>query len=132
MNRNEFKALFRAPLIASGILFNVFALSFGYEIHLTNRNTAFQFNPADYQLKTNNVIFTMWAFKFPYYDRNGNPVNGGLPQYGDMPTHFAQLDYAINYLIPDPSWKGLAVLDFEDWWGTWNLTRDIYHTQSKK
>jgi hypothetical protein len=131
MNRNEFKALFRAPLIASGILFNVFALSFGYEIHLTNRNTAFQFNPADYQLKTNNVIFTMWAFKFPYYDRNGNPVNGGLPQYGDMPTHFAQLDYAINYLIPDPSWKGLTILDFEDWWDTWNLTRDIYHTQSK-
>jgi hyaluronoglucosaminidase len=41
--------------------------------------------------------------------------NGGLPQNGSLDLHLRQLEIDIDRLIPNKSFDGLAVLDFECW-----------------
>ena len=46
---------------------------------------------------------------------NNTIVNGGLPQLGNLSLHLSKVEDDINSLIPDPSFRGLAVIDFQVW-----------------
>ncbi|XP_065913931.1 hyaluronidase-1-like isoform X2 [Dysidea avara] len=46
---------------------------------------------------------------------NGEYINGGIPQLGDLAAHVSNASQDIQRLIPDEDYDGLAVLDFETW-----------------
>ena len=46
---------------------------------------------------------------------NGEYINGGIPQLGDLVAHVGNATLDIQRLIPDENYDGLAVLDFESW-----------------
>jgi len=52
--------------------------------------------------------------RMPMID-NGEFVNGGIPQLGNLPAHVGNATLDIERLIPDENYDGLAVFDFETW-----------------
>ena len=52
---------------------------------------------------------------FPRLLSNGTAVYGGVPQAADLHAHLAALSDAVERLIPDPSFDGVAVVDWEAW-----------------
>lgn len=45
----------------------------------------------------------------------GKYSNGGIPQLGNLTYHLEQVEVDINHTIPNTSFTGLAVIDFEAW-----------------
>jgi hypothetical protein len=43
-------------------------------------------------------------------------VNGGIPQRGNLSRHLASVGAAVQALFPQPSFSGLVVLDWEEWY----------------
>ncbi|KAF4525055.1 hypothetical protein B566_EDAN001969 [Ephemera danica] len=78
--------------------------------------------------------------QFPLYNLNSDgaymPVNGGIPQRGNMTVHFTELKKLIDQKFPDPNFSGVAVLDMESWRPLWrqmfasNPNQNIYRTES--
>jgi len=71
---------------------------------------------------------------YPYFVMNGEGnYNGGLPQVVDLNQHLRKARLDIVNKIPDPDFKGVAVIDWEPWrplWETnWNKKR-IYKVRS--
>ncbi|XP_018428072.1 PREDICTED: hyaluronidase-1-like [Nanorana parkeri] len=72
---------------------------------------------------------------YPYYDQEGNPINGGLPQNASLTDH---LNAAYKHLvtsIPSPDFEGVAVIDWEDWRPLWDRNwdkKDIYRERSRE
>ena len=62
---------------------------------------------------------TPWNPPFPFIDGDGNAVNGGVPQAGNLTAHLAYLREHIGGWIPDPEWDGNAIFDFEAWTPLW-------------
>nr|XP_039270178.1 hyaluronidase-1-like [Styela clava] len=58
---------------------------------------------------------------FPYYDSEGNAVNGGLPQLADLYAHLKKAAEDIVSSIPEHDFQGLAVIDWEAWRPLWVL-----------
>lgn len=56
----------------------------------------------------------------PYYNENGQPVNGGLPQLADIEGHLTQATKDILRTIPNENFQGLAVIDWESWHPLYN------------
>ena len=78
---------------------------------------------------------------FPSFFRNGTVVNGGLPQSPkfSLAAHLAALTIVINEDVPSNDFRGVGVLDFEDWYPQWNWhgpphlpAGDIYWNESIK
>ncbi|XP_058640180.1 hyaluronidase-3 isoform X3 [Onychostoma macrolepis] len=71
---------------------------------------------------------------YPYINRQGSKVNGGLPQQGSLKAHLSLAEAQINEVLRH-TFSGLAVLDWEAWqpiW-MWNFgTRIVYRKISKK
>uniref|UniRef100_A0A672KCQ8 Hyaluronidase n=1 Tax=Sinocyclocheilus grahami TaxID=75366 RepID=A0A672KCQ8_SINGR len=71
---------------------------------------------------------------YPYINRQGSKVNGGLPQQGSLMAHLSLAEAQINEVLIH-TFSGLAVLDWEAWqpiW-MWNFgTRIVYRKISKK
>ncbi|XP_044208479.1 hyaluronidase-3 isoform X1 [Thunnus albacares] len=56
--------------------------------------------------------------KYPYLSRDGNKVNGGIPQLSDLAAHLSLAETQISgILLPD--FAGLAVIDWEEWRPVW-------------
>ncbi|KAB5536773.1 hypothetical protein PHYPO_G00111210 [Pangasianodon hypophthalmus] len=72
---------------------------------------------------------------YPYYETDGTPVNGGLPQLASLAEHLAKIPKGLQKYISEPTAKGLAVFDWEEWrplWiRNWNA-KTIYREKSKK
>ncbi|KAI6238004.1 Hyaluronidase [Aphelenchoides fujianensis] len=49
------------------------------------------------------------------------PVDGGVPQAANFTAHFAQMEADINERMPNVSFDGLAVVDYEAWVPVWEL-----------
>ena len=47
-------------------------------------------------------------------------LNGGVPQRANLSGHLAMIRETLPLWIPDPSWSGNAVIDFEAWTTIWN------------
>ena len=56
---------------------------------------------------------------YPRYDDNGKPVNGGIPQLGNITAHFEKCYQDVDEKIPDKDFEGLAVIDWESWRPLW-------------
>ncbi|XP_067268741.1 hyaluronidase-3 [Pseudorasbora parva] len=71
---------------------------------------------------------------YPYINRQGSKVNGGLPQQGSLKAHLSLAEVQMSDVLRR-AFSGLAVLDWEAWqpiW-MWNFgTRIVYRKFSKK
>ncbi|XP_043102756.1 hyaluronidase-3 [Puntigrus tetrazona] len=71
---------------------------------------------------------------YPYINRQGSKVNGGLPQQGSLMAHLSLAEEQLSEVLRR-TFSGLAVLDWEAWqpiW-MWNFgTRTVYRKFSKK
>lgn len=56
---------------------------------------------------------------YPYYEPDGNAVNGGLPQVASITQHVQKMPDGVTKYIKDPMSKGLAVIDWEEWRPLW-------------
>ncbi|XP_071406670.1 hyaluronidase-2 [Pithys albifrons albifrons] len=71
---------------------------------------------------------------YPYYTRQGVPVNGGVPQNSSLSEHLDSLKDVITYYIKSPTKEGLAVIDWEEWRPVWARNwkpKDIYREVSQ-
>ncbi|KAJ8261849.1 hypothetical protein GJAV_G00159160 [Gymnothorax javanicus] len=72
---------------------------------------------------------------YPYYTEDLMPVNGGLPQNQSLTKHLNKALSDIEKLIPFKDFKGLGVIDWENWRPQWVRnwgTKDIYRNKSKE
>ncbi|XP_068670719.1 hyaluronidase-1-like [Montipora capricornis] len=70
---------------------------------------------------------------YPYFDNDGEAVNGGLPQLGNLSKHFMKVEEDIQRVIPDPDFQGIGVIDWEIWRPVFDRnweTLSIYRTKS--
>ncbi|XP_058229160.1 hyaluronidase-2 [Hemibagrus wyckioides] len=72
---------------------------------------------------------------YPYYKPDGTPVNGGLPQLASLTEHLERIPKELKKFINEPTAKGLAVFDWEEWRPLWIRNWDaknIYREKSRK
>ncbi|XP_010882485.2 hyaluronoglucosaminidase 6 isoform X2 [Esox lucius] len=72
---------------------------------------------------------------YPYYSSTGNPINGGLPQNQSLSKHLSKARADIDKLIPHKDFRGLGVIDWENWRPQWVRnwgSKDIYRNKSKE
>lgn len=72
---------------------------------------------------------------YPYYERGGTAVNGGLPQLASLTQHYEKMPEGVKKYIREPEAKGLAVIDWEEWRPLWIRnwdTKDIYRSKSRE
>ncbi|KAG0695892.1 Hyaluronidase [Chionoecetes opilio] len=67
---------------------------------------------------------------FPYLDTRGTPVNGGIPQNGSLATHVQLFINTLNNMVPQ-DFVGAAVLDFEDYYPSYDLSPASYRKTSR-
>ena len=75
------------------------------------------------QTRNGNIAVIFYANllgKYPYYDNNKKPINGGLPQLGNLTSHLHKCIFDIKHYIPDPEFSGLSVIDWEPWTPLWS------------
>ncbi|XP_041944248.1 hyaluronidase-2 [Alosa pseudoharengus] len=73
--------------------------------------------------------------RYPYYERNREPVNGGIPQSASLTQHLEKMPDDVGYYIRDPTAKGLAVIDWEEWRPLWIRNweaKDVYREHSRR
>ncbi|XP_061688847.1 hyaluronidase-2 [Syngnathoides biaculeatus] len=71
---------------------------------------------------------------YPHYEPDGTPVNGGLPQAASLAQHLDKMPDGVKKYIREPSAKGLAVIDWEEWRPLWIRNweaKDIYRRNSR-
>lgn len=71
--------------------------------------------------------------KYPYVSQKGMKVNGGIPQLGDLSAHFSLAKMQLSSLLK-PNFKGLAVIDWEEWQPLWERNygaKMVYRLLSK-
>ncbi|KAM9859501.1 hyaluronidase-2 [Aulostomus maculatus] len=72
---------------------------------------------------------------YPYYERSGTAVNGGLPQLASLTQHYEKMPEGLQKYIREPEAKGLAVIDWEEWRPLWIRNwdfKDIYRSKSRE
>ncbi|MGH0141328.1 UNVERIFIED_CONTAM: hypothetical protein FKN15_000469 [Acipenser sinensis] len=72
---------------------------------------------------------------YPFYSDDGTPVNGGLPQNESLNKHLNKARTDIDKFIPFKDFKGLGVIDWENWRPQWVRnwgSKDIYRNKSKE
>uniref|UniRef100_A0A8C4RHV8 Hyaluronidase n=1 Tax=Erpetoichthys calabaricus TaxID=27687 RepID=A0A8C4RHV8_ERPCA len=72
---------------------------------------------------------------YPYYSDGGDPVNGGLPQNESLNKHLIKAKSDIDRFIPLRNFKGLGVIDWENWRPQWVRnwgSKYIYRNKSKE
>lgn len=72
---------------------------------------------------------------YPFYNEQGVPINGGLPQNNSLEAHFHKARKDIAHFIPSEDFRGLAVIDWEFWRPQWSRNwhkKDIYRQQSRE
>nr|CAB3254999.1 hyaluronidase-1-like [Phallusia mammillata] len=57
---------------------------------------------------------------YPFYEKDGTPVNGGIPQLADIGAHYHKCIEDIEKYIPEKDYSGLAVIDWESWRPVWH------------
>lgn len=80
------------------------------------------------------IFYTDRLGLYPYYNTDGMPVNGGLPQAASLTQHLEKMPEGLKKYIKDPVSKGLAVIDWEDWRPLWIRNwgpKVIYRNQSR-
>lgn len=72
---------------------------------------------------------------YPYYERGGAAVHGGLPQLVSLTQHLEKMPEGVQKYIRELNAKGLAVIDWEEWRPLWIRNwdiKDIYRRKSRE
>lgn len=72
--------------------------------------------------------------KYPYLSHEGERVNGGLPQLGNLSAHLALATTQVSGMLR-PNFTGLGVIDWEEWnplWGRNSGAKREYRLLSKQ
>lgn len=72
---------------------------------------------------------------YPHYSPQGDPVDGGLPQNASLAAHLRQAARDVQDALPDASYGGLAVIDWESWRPLWVRdwgSMDVYRQRSEE
>lgn len=72
---------------------------------------------------------------YPYYSNSGIPINGGLPQNQSISKHLGKARADVDKLIPHKDFRGLGVIDWENWRPQWVRnwgSKDIYRKRSRE
>ncbi|XP_048873327.1 hyaluronidase-2-like [Brienomyrus brachyistius] len=75
---------------------------------------------------------------YPYLEKEGSEVkrvNGGLPQLASLNQHLNKMPEGVKKYIRDPTARGLAVIDWEEWRPLWIRnwdTKDVYRNLSRR
>uniref|UniRef100_A0A8C8YQE2 Hyaluronidase n=1 Tax=Prolemur simus TaxID=1328070 RepID=A0A8C8YQE2_PROSS len=78
------------------------------------------------------IFYTDRLGYYPYINKKGKSVNGGIPQKGFLKDHLDKAKKDILYYMPTDN-VGLAVIDWEEWRPTWARNwkpKDVYRNQS--
>lgn len=67
---------------------------------------------------------------FPSLSTAGVAVNGGVPQRGNLTLHLTKLRADLANLIPNASYVGHCLIDYEAWRADWNSTYAQYRNLS--
>lgn len=70
---------------------------------------------------------------YPYFESDKTPVNKGLPQLASLQQHLDKMPEGVRKYIKEPTAKGLAVIDWEEWRPLWIRnwdTKDVYRKHS--
>ncbi|KAE8615997.1 hypothetical protein XENTR_v10008686 [Xenopus tropicalis] len=91
-------------------------------------------NPNETLIGSNVTIFYHTHLgHYPYFTDEGEPVNGGVPQNESLKKHLNKSEHDINRLIPNLDFKGLGVVDWENWRPQWDRnwgSKLIYRNKS--
>lgn len=72
---------------------------------------------------------------YPFYNEQGVPINGGLPQNSSLEAHLHKARKDIGHFIPSEDFRGLAVIDWEFWRPQWDRNwnkKYIYRQRSSE
>ncbi|XP_020658758.2 hyaluronidase [Pogona vitticeps] len=70
---------------------------------------------------------------YPYFDDNGEPINGGIPQNQSLVKHLFKAKSDMDRSIPVKKFHGLGVIDWENWRPQWDRNwgqKVIYRNKS--
>lgn len=70
---------------------------------------------------------------YPYFETDKTPVNKGLPQLASLQQHLDKVPEGVRKYIKEPTAKGLAVIDWEEWRPLWIRNwdaKDVYRKHS--
>ncbi|TRY58082.1 hypothetical protein DNTS_022723 [Danionella cerebrum] len=72
---------------------------------------------------------------YPFYNEQGVPIHGGLPQNSSLEAHLYKARKDITHFIPSEDFRGLAVIDWEFWRPQWDRNwnkKEIYKKRSSE
>uniref|UniRef100_UPI00398E896A hyaluronidase-4-like n=1 Tax=Pristiophorus japonicus TaxID=55135 RepID=UPI00398E896A len=105
----------------------------GVDLHLNDFNIVTNENEAF--MGGNITIFYIEQLgKYPYYE-DGHAINGGCPQNTSLIKHLNKMEVDIRRYLPSRSYKGLAIIDWEEWRPQWVRNwgnKSIYREKSQK
>ncbi|XP_026856480.2 hyaluronidase-1 isoform X2 [Electrophorus electricus] len=72
---------------------------------------------------------------YPHYTQQNESVHGGVPQNCSLRAHLLQADSDIRKAIPERTFQGLAVVDWESWRPLWErnwASKEVYWQGSRE
>uniref|UniRef100_A0AAY4BFP9 Hyaluronidase n=1 Tax=Denticeps clupeoides TaxID=299321 RepID=A0AAY4BFP9_9TELE len=126
VGRKPFVAGWNAPL-------DMCTLKYNMNINLE----LFQISGSPRAVHTGQNVTIFYANRlghYPFYNEQGVPVNGGLPQNCSLDAHLNKAHRDICHFIPSEDFSGLAVIDWEYWRPQWSRNwhkKDIYRQRSR-
>lgn len=78
------------------------------------------------------IFYSSQLGLYPYYDSDGNPINGGTPQNASLTEHLKQASEDLNGTIVSPDFNGVVVVDWENWRPLWDRNWDKMSTYRQR
>nr|XP_028569862.1 hyaluronidase-1-like [Podarcis muralis] len=101
-----------------------------YKVDLDLRTFKIHANPNDdLSGSTVTIFYHNLLGYYPYLKSPAKPINGGIPQRGNLYKHIAKVKSDLKKAIPTNQFQGLGVIDWVDWKPQWmrNVgTRNMY------
>ncbi|KAL2093313.1 hypothetical protein ACEWY4_010625 [Coilia grayii] len=127
VDRKPFVAAWNAPLDMCTLKYN---MSINLEL--------FQMSGSPRSVHRGQNVTIFYANRlghYPFYNEEGAPINGGLPQNCSLEAHLRKAHQDICHFIPAEDFQGLAVIDWEYWRPQWSRNwhkKDIYRQRSRE
>ncbi|XP_076869972.1 hyaluronidase-1 [Brachyhypopomus gauderio] len=64
---------------------------------------------------------------YPHYNQQNISVHGGVPQNCSLLDHLRHADFDIQKAVPERTFQGLAVVDWESWRPLWERNWGVKH-----
>ncbi|KAM8930729.1 hyaluronidase-1-like, partial [Pelodytes ibericus] len=111
LSGHPFVTIWNAPTARCWEMFGV-TLDLGAFDIVKNQNSSFKGSKVV-------IFYNTQLGLYPFYDSEGTPVYGGLPQNSSLKDHLEQAYVDIEATMPEPAFEGVAVVDWENWRPLW-------------